>query len=150
MAEKIKVLLVDDSAVVREVLTTELSRDPQIVIVGTAPDAFIARDKILKLTPDVVLLDIEMPRMDGLTFLRRLMHYRPLPVIIVSSLSRDFLPSSWGYYSPSIVEIFTFFGTFGVFAALFLLFIRFLPMMAMAELKAISPQADPHAGPEHH
>jgi len=71
-------------------------------------------------------------------------------VIIVSSLSRDFLPSSWGYYSPSIVEIFTFFGTFGVFSVLFLLFIRFLPMMAMAELKAISPQADPHAGPEHH
>jgi molybdopterin-containing oxidoreductase family membrane subunit len=66
-------------------------------------------------------------------------------VIIVSSLSRDFLPSSWGYYSPSIVEIFTFFGTFGVFSVLFLLFIRFLPMMAMAELKAISPQADPHA-----
>jgi molybdopterin-containing oxidoreductase family membrane subunit len=71
-------------------------------------------------------------------------------VIIVSSLSRDFLPSSWGYYSPSIVEIFTFFGTFGVFSVLFLLFIRFLPMMAMAELKAISPQADPHAGAEHH
>ena len=66
-------------------------------------------------------------------------------VIIVSSLSRDFQPSSWGYYSPSIVEIFTFFGTFGVFSVLFLLFIRFLPMMAMAELKAISPQADPHA-----
>jgi molybdopterin-containing oxidoreductase family membrane subunit len=71
-------------------------------------------------------------------------------VIIVSSLSRDFLPSSWGYYSPSIVEIFTFFGTFGVFSALFLLFIRFLPMMAMAELKAVSPQADPHAGAEPH
>jgi len=85
--EKIKVLLVDDSAIVREVLTSELGRDPQINIVGTAPDAFIARDKILKLAPDVVLLDIEMPRMDGLTFLRRLMHYKPLPVIIVSSLT---------------------------------------------------------------
>jgi len=81
------VLLVDDSAVVREVLTSELSRDPHITVVGTAPDAFIARDKIIKLAPDVVLLDIEMPRMDGLTFLRRLMHYRPLPVIIVSSLT---------------------------------------------------------------
>lgn len=87
MAEKIKVLLVDDSAVVREVLTAELSRDRLLAVVGTAPDAFIARDKILKLAPDVVLLDIEMPRMDGLTFLRRLMHYRPLPVIIVSSLT---------------------------------------------------------------
>ncbi|MFA5266026.1 MAG: hydrogenase, partial [Opitutaceae bacterium] len=70
-------------------------------------------------------------------------------VIIVTSLARDFLPSSWGYYSPSIVEIFTFFGTFGVFAALFLLFIRFLPIMPMAELKAVSPQADPHFGHEH-
>jgi hypothetical protein len=65
-------------------------------------------------------------------------------VIIVTSLARDFLPSSWGYYSPSIVEIFTFFGTFGVFSVLFLLFIRFLPIMPMAELKAVTPQADPH------
>jgi len=65
-------------------------------------------------------------------------------VIIVTSLARDFLPSSWGYYSPSIVEIFTFFGTFGVFSVLFLLFIRFLPVMPMAELKAVTPQADPH------
>ncbi len=88
MTEKIKVLLVDDSAVVREVLAAELARDPQLVMIGTAPDAFIARDKIIKLAPDVVLLDIEMPRMDGLTFLRRLMHYRPLPVIIVSSLTQ--------------------------------------------------------------
>jgi len=65
-------------------------------------------------------------------------------VIIVTSLARDYLPSSWGYYSPSIVEIFTFFGTFGVFSVLFLLFIRFLPIMPMAELKAVTPQADPH------
>jgi molybdopterin-containing oxidoreductase family membrane subunit len=67
-------------------------------------------------------------------------------VIIVTSLARDFLPSSWGYYSPSAVEIFTFFGTFGVFGVLFLLFIRFLPIMPMAEIKAVMPQADPHAG----
>ncbi|MGH7957390.1 MAG: NrfD/PsrC family molybdoenzyme membrane anchor subunit, partial [Opitutaceae bacterium] len=65
-------------------------------------------------------------------------------VIIVTSLARDFLPSSWGYYSPSVVEIFTFFGTFGVFSVLFLLFIRFLPVMPMAELKAVTPQADVH------
>jgi molybdopterin-containing oxidoreductase family membrane subunit len=65
-------------------------------------------------------------------------------VIIATSLARDFLPSSWGYYSPSTVEIFTFFGTFGVFSTLFLLFLRFLPLMAMAEIKAVSPQADPH------
>jgi Ni/Fe-hydrogenase subunit HybB-like protein len=70
-------------------------------------------------------------------------------VIIATSLARDFLPSSWGYYSPSFVEIFTFFGTFGVFSVLFLLFIRFLPIMPMAEIKAVTPQADPHSGHEH-
>jgi molybdopterin-containing oxidoreductase family membrane subunit len=71
-------------------------------------------------------------------------------VIICTSLARDFLPSSWGYFSPSIVDIFTFFGTFGVFSVLFLLFIRFLPIMPMAELKAVTPQADPHGGDGHH
>ena len=70
-------------------------------------------------------------------------------VIIATSLARDFLPTSWGYYSPSIVEIFTFFGTFGVFSVLFLLFIRFCPIMAVAELKAVTPQADPHADLHH-
>ena len=68
-------------------------------------------------------------------------------VIIVTSLARDFVPSSWGYYSPSVVEIFTFFGTFGVFSVLFLLFIRFLPVMPMAEIKAVMPQGDPHGHP---
>jgi molybdopterin-containing oxidoreductase family membrane subunit len=71
-------------------------------------------------------------------------------VIICTSLARDFLPSSWSYYSPSIVEIFTFFGTFGVFSVLFLLFIRFLPIMPMAELKAVTPAADPHGGTDGH
>ena len=66
-------------------------------------------------------------------------------VIICTSLTRDFLPSSWGYLSPTVVDIFTFFGTFGVFGTLFLLFIRFLPLMPMAEIKAVTPQADPHA-----
>ncbi len=84
---KIKVLIVDDSAIVRKVLQEELSRDPEIEVVGTAPDPFVARDKILELKPQVLLLDIEMPRMDGLTFLRKLMQHFPLPVIIVSSLT---------------------------------------------------------------
>jgi molybdopterin-containing oxidoreductase family membrane subunit len=61
-------------------------------------------------------------------------------------LARDFLPSSWGYYSPTVVDIFTYFGTFGVFCFFFLLFIRFVPLMAMAEIKAVTPQADPHHG----
>ncbi len=65
-------------------------------------------------------------------------------VITVTSLSRDFLPSSWGYYSPTVVDIFTYLGTFGLFSVLFLLFLRFVPLMAMAEIKAVTPQADPH------
>ncbi|TCL64768.1 two-component system chemotaxis response regulator CheB [Hydrogenispora ethanolica] len=87
MAGKIKVLIVDDSAMVRKVFSTELAKDPELEIVGTAPDPFIARDKIVQLNPDVLLLDIEMPKMDGLTFLEKLMRYHPMPVIIVSSLA---------------------------------------------------------------
>ena len=66
-------------------------------------------------------------------------------VITVTSLANDYLPSSWGYYSPTIVDIFTFFGTFGFFSVLFLLFVRFLPLLPMAEVKMVAPQADPHA-----
>ena len=83
----IKVMIVDDSAVVRQVLSTELAKDPEIEVVGTAPDPYVARDKIVQLSPHVILLDVEMPRMDGITFLRKLMHYKPMPVIIVSSLT---------------------------------------------------------------
>ena len=82
----IRVLIVDDSALVRKMPTTALSADKQIEVVGTASDAFVARDKILALNPDVITLDIEMPRMDGITFLRKLMHFRPLPVVVISSL----------------------------------------------------------------
>ena len=85
--KKIRVLIVDDSAVVRKIFTEELSKYPDIEIIGTAPDPFVARDKIVALKPDVITLDIEMPRMDGLTFLRKLMKYYPLPTIIVSSLT---------------------------------------------------------------
>ena len=70
VAKKIRVLVVDDSAVVRRMITESLSLDPEIEVVGTACDPFVARDKILELNPDVMTLDIEMPRMDGLTFLR--------------------------------------------------------------------------------
>lgn len=83
----IRVLVVDDSAVVRKIFTTELERDPGIEVIGTAPDPYVARDKIVALKPDVITLDIEMPRMDGLTFLRRLMKHFPLPTIVVSSLT---------------------------------------------------------------
>jgi len=83
----IKVLVVDDSAIVRKIFQRELGKDPSITVVGTAPDPYVARDKIISLKPDVVTLDLEMPRMDGVTFLRKIMKYNPLPVIIISSLS---------------------------------------------------------------
>ena len=86
---KIKVLLIDDSAMVRKIFSQELSRDPEIEVVGTAPDPYIGRDKIVQLKPDVLILDVEMPRMDGLTFLEKLMKHYPMPVIIVSSLAKE-------------------------------------------------------------
>lgn len=84
----IKVLIIDDSAMIRKVFEQELSKDPEIEVVGTAPDPFVGRDKIVYLKPDVVTLDIEMPRMDGLTFLGKLMQYYPMPVVVVSSLAK--------------------------------------------------------------
>lgn len=85
---KIKVLIVDDSALVRRILSDSLADQPDIEVVGTAADPYIARDMILQLEPDVLTLDIEMPRMDGLTFLRKLMQHRPMPVIVISSLAQ--------------------------------------------------------------
>ncbi len=84
----IKVLVVDDSAIVRKVFSQELSKEKDIEVVGTAPDPYVARDLIVRLSPDVITLDIEMPRMDGITFLKKLMKHYPLPVIIVSSLTQ--------------------------------------------------------------
>src|SRR5207244_7169475 len=81
------VLVVDDSAFMRQVLGTLLARDPAIELVGTASDAYVARDKIRELSPDVLTLDVEMPRMDGLSFLEKLMRVRPMPVVMVSSLT---------------------------------------------------------------
>lgn len=89
MSNKIKVLVVDDSAIVRKVLNENLNKFPDIEVVATAIDPYVAREKIVKYKPHVVLLDIEMPRMDGLTFLKHLMKSFPLPVIIVSSLVKD-------------------------------------------------------------
>jgi len=85
--EMIKVLIVDDSAVVRKILTEELSRYKDIEIIGTAVDPYVARDKIVKLRPDVITLDLEMPRMDGLSFLAKLMKHYPMPVVVLSSLT---------------------------------------------------------------
>ncbi len=84
---KIKVLIVDDSALVRKILTEILNSDKELEVVGTAQDPLIARDKIKQLKPDVITLDVEMPRMDGVTFLRNLMRLHPLPVVMISSLT---------------------------------------------------------------
>lgn len=86
-AKRTRVLIVDDSALVRRILTDMLSSDPSIEVLGAAGDAYIARERIKALNPDVLTLDVEMPRMDGLTFLRNLMRLRPMPVIMVSSLT---------------------------------------------------------------
>lgn len=88
LGSKIKVLIVDDSAIVRKILSDAIAAESDLEVVGTAPDPFIARDKILALRPDVLTLDIEMPRMDGLTFLKRLMQHHPMPVIVISSLGQ--------------------------------------------------------------
>ena len=84
---RIRVLIVDDSALIRKLLTELLSSDPSLEVVGTAPDPYVAREKIKQLHPDVLTLDVEMPRMDGLTFLRNLMRLRPMPVVMISTLT---------------------------------------------------------------
>src|SRR5882672_4584790 len=85
--QKKKVLIVDDSALVRQLLTDLLSSDRELQVVGAAGDPFAAREKIKLLNPDVITLDVEMPRMDGITFLENLMRLRPTPVVMVSSLT---------------------------------------------------------------
>lgn len=87
MKDKIRVLVVDDSAVVRQSLSSILESDPDITVIATAADPIIAVKKIMKEVPDVITLDIEMPRMDGLTFLRKIMSQNPIPVVVISSLT---------------------------------------------------------------
>jgi two-component system chemotaxis response regulator CheB len=86
---KIGVLVIDDSPVIREVLTEILNSSPAIEVLGTAEDPLIAREMIKELNPDVLTLDIEMPRMDGITFLRNLMRLRPMPVVMISALTES-------------------------------------------------------------
>ncbi len=85
--KKIRVLNVDDSALMRQVLASLLAKDPDIEVIGSAPDPYVAREKIKTLNPDVITLDVEMPRMDGITFLEKLMRGHPMPVVMVSSLT---------------------------------------------------------------
>ena len=84
---KTKVLVIDDSALMRQLLSDILSSDPELEVIGVASDPLVAEKKIMTAPPDVVTLDVEMPRMDGLTFLEKLMRVRPLPVVMISSLT---------------------------------------------------------------
>jgi two-component system chemotaxis response regulator CheB len=85
---KVRVLIVDDSSLMRQLLSTLLSADPEIEVVGTAPDPHVARERIKSLNPDVITLDVEMPLMDGVTFLRKIMALRPMPVVMISTLTQ--------------------------------------------------------------
>ncbi|NLJ77382.1 MAG: chemotaxis response regulator protein-glutamate methylesterase [Peptococcaceae bacterium] len=105
--KKIKVLVVDDSALVREILSRGLALDPEIEVVGVAADPFAARDKIIQLRPDVLTLDVEMPRMDGVEFLRRLMPQYPLPVIVVSALTRKGAATTLAALEAGAVDVVT-------------------------------------------
>jgi two-component system chemotaxis response regulator CheB len=87
VSRPVRIIIVDDSFIVRNVLQAELGKDPMVEVIGVAPDPFVARDMIVQLKPDVITLDIEMPRMDGLTFLKKLMEHFPVPVVVLSSLA---------------------------------------------------------------
>jgi two-component system chemotaxis response regulator CheB len=106
-ASRIRVLVVDDSAVVRQTLSEILSSDPEIEVMGTASDPFVAADKIREQVPDVITLDIEMPRMDGLTFLQKLMAQHPIPVVICSSLAEEGAQSTLKALEYGAVDIIT-------------------------------------------
>src|SRR5580693_3687960 len=104
---KIRVLIVDDSAVVRQTLSEVLSSDPEIEVIGTAGDPFVAAERIAEQVPDVITLDIEMPRMDGLTFLRKIMSQHPIPVVICSSLADEGTQSAFRALEYGAVDIIT-------------------------------------------
>lgn len=104
---KIKVLIVDDSAVVRQVLTDLLKTDPQIEVIGAAADPLFALDKMQKQWPDVIVLDVEMPRMDGITFLRKIMNEHPTPVVICSTLTEKGAETTMQAMSAGAVDIIT-------------------------------------------
>ena len=88
MATRTRVLIVDDSAVVRRAMIRELGKHPDLEVVGEAPDPYVARELMMELSPDVLSLDLEMPKMNGLKFLKKLIKHRPIPVVVVSSLTK--------------------------------------------------------------
>ncbi|MDX1392046.1 MAG: response regulator, partial [Rheinheimera sp.] len=106
-AKKISVLLIDDSAVVRQVLQALLDKEPDIEVIGVASDPLFAMEKLARQWPDVIVLDIEMPRMDGITFLKKIMHERPTPVVICSTLTEKGAETTMQAMSAGAVEIIT-------------------------------------------
>lgn len=106
-ATRIRVLIVDDSAVVRQTLSEVLSTDPEIEVMGTAADPFVAAERMREQAPDVITLDIEMPRMDGLTFLQKIMAQHPIPVVICSSLAEEGAQSTLKALEYGAVDIIT-------------------------------------------
>ncbi len=145
LSNPIRVLIVDDSAVVREVLTRELARDRGILVVGAAPDPFVAREKIVELSPDVLTLDVEMPRMDGLTFLRHLMRSRPMPVIVLSSLTQEGTATAIDALAAGAVDILAKPGTSFSTESLGPLLISKIKLAACARVNA--PAARPSSAP---
>ena len=107
MVDKVKVMIVDDSAVVRQVITQVLNADPGIEVIGTASDPVFALDKMRAGWPDVLIIDIEMPRMDGISFLKKIMAERPTPVVICSSLAETGAPATFEALSAGAVSIIT-------------------------------------------
>ncbi|MGH9627547.1 MAG: chemotaxis-specific protein-glutamate methyltransferase CheB [Bryobacteraceae bacterium] len=105
MPPRTRVLIIDDSAIVRKILSQSLSAEPDLEVVGTAPDPYIAQNKILELKPDVLTLDIEMPRMNGLVFLRKLMVSHPMPVVVISSLAQAGCASALEAMESGAVEV---------------------------------------------
>jgi two-component system chemotaxis response regulator CheB len=102
---KIRVLVVDDSALARKVISDILRKDPEIEVVGTANDPYMARDKILQLNPDVLTLDVEMPRMDGISFLKILQKHRPVPSVIISSITQAGSEAALGALGAGAVDV---------------------------------------------
>ena len=107
MSQPVSVFIVDDSAVVRQVLTQLLTEDPGIRVSGVAPDPIFALQKMQRDWPDVIILDVEMPRMDGITFLRKLMKERPTPVVICSTLTEKDADTTLQALSAGAVDIIT-------------------------------------------
>ena len=107
MSAKIKVLIVDDSSVVRQALSEILSSDPDIDVMATASDPYVAVERIAKQVPDVITLDVEMPRMDGITFLQKIMSQHPIPVVIISSLTGKGTETAWKAIESGAVDVIT-------------------------------------------